>query len=70
MENSSSFIAKLLGAKSFHSVIQIHSEFAKTSYEGFVTQAKKMGELYSDLAKEFFKPILTFNANDARKSGL
>jgi len=77
MENSSSFVAKLLGAKSFDSVIQIHSEYAKTSYESFVVQAKKMGELYSDLAKEFFKPIetaitkvQTFNANDARKSRL
>ena len=77
MENSSSFVAKLLDAKSFDSVIQIHSEYAKTSYEGFVAQAKKMGELCSDLAKEFFKPIetaitkvQTFNANDARKSRL
>jgi hypothetical protein len=77
MENSSSFVAKLLGAKLFDSVIQIHSEYAKTSYESFVAQAKKMGELYSDLAKEFFKPIetaitkvQTFNANDARKSRL
>ena len=70
LENSSSFLAKLLDAKSFDSVIQIHSEYAKTSYESFVVQAKKMGELYSDLAKEFFKPIQTFNANDARKSGL
>jgi hypothetical protein len=68
MENSFSFVAKLIGAKSFDSAIQIHSEFAKTSYEYFVAQAKKMGELYSDLAKEFFKPIQTFN--DARKSGL
>ena len=77
LENSSSFVAKLLGAKSFDSVILIHSEYAKTSYEGFVAQAKKMGELYSDLAKESFKPIetaitkvQTFNANDARKSRL
>ena len=70
LENSCSFVAKLLGAKSFDSVIQIHSEYAKRSYEGFVAQANKMGELYSDLAKEFFKPIQTFNANDARKSGL
>jgi hypothetical protein len=68
LENSSSFLAKLLDAKSFD--IQIHSEYAKRSYESFVVQAKKMGKLYSDLAKEFFKPIQTFNANDARKSGL
>jgi hypothetical protein len=70
LENRFTFVAKLLGAKSFDSVIQIHSEYAKTSYEGFAAQAKKMGELYSDLAKEFFKPIQTFNANDARKSAL
>jgi hypothetical protein len=57
LENSSSFVAKLLGAKSFDSVIQIHSEYAKTSYEGFVAQAKKIGELYSDLAKVAFKPM-------------
>jgi hypothetical protein len=69
-ENRFTFVAKLLGAKSFDSVIQIHSEYAKTSYEGFAAQAKKMGELYSDLAKEFFKPIQTFSANDARKSAL
>jgi len=72
LENRSTFIAKLLGAKSFDSVIQIHSEYAKTSYEGFVAQAKKMRELYSDLAKAAFKPIetaiskvQTFSANDA-----
>ena len=27
------------------------------SYEGFLAQAKKMGELYSDLAKAAFKPM-------------
>ena len=72
LEKRSTFIAKLLGAKSFDNVIQIHSEYAKTSYEGFFAQAKKMRELYSDLAKAAFKPIetaitkvQTFSANDA-----
>ena len=47
---------KLLGAKSLDTVIQIQSEFAKTSYADFVAQATKMGELHSDLAKAAFKP--------------
>ena len=47
---------KLLGAKSFETVIQIQSEYAKTSYADFVAQATKMGELHSDLAKAAFKP--------------
>ena len=51
------FVEKLLGAKSFDTVIQIQSDYAKTSYEGFVAQTKKMGELYSDLAKAAFKPF-------------
>jgi hypothetical protein len=51
------FVEKLLGAKSFDTVIQIQSEYAKTSFEDFVAQSKKIGELYSDLAKVVFKPV-------------
>jgi hypothetical protein len=47
---------KLLGAKSFETVIQIQSEYAKTAYADFVAQATKMGELHSNLAKAAFKP--------------
>src|SRR5208282_4072899 len=47
-ENSSAFFEKLLGAKSFESGVQIQSEYVK-----------KTGELYSNLAKETFKPIET-----------
>jgi hypothetical protein len=50
------FGEKLLGAKSFDTVIQIQSEYAKTSYADFVTQATKIGELHSSLAKAAFKP--------------
>src|ERR1700730_7783167 len=51
------FVEKLLGAKSLDTVIQIQSEYAKTWHAGFVAQATKMGELYSNLAKACFKPI-------------
>jgi hypothetical protein len=47
---------KLLGAKSLDTVIQIQSEYAKTSYVAFVAQSTKMGELHSSLAKAAFKP--------------
>jgi hypothetical protein len=47
---------KLLGAKSFETVIQIQTEYAKTAYADFVAQATKMGELHSNLAKTAFKP--------------
>jgi hypothetical protein len=59
MENSSAFMEKLLGAKSYDTAIQIQSEYWKTSYASFVAQATKMGELYSSLAKDAFKPVET-----------
>jgi hypothetical protein len=63
------FVEKLLGAKSLDTVIQIQSEYAKTSYADFVAQVTKMGELYSNLAKACFKPIeLTMSNMQGTKS--
>jgi hypothetical protein len=59
MENNSTFMEKLLGAKSYDAAIQIQSEYWKTSYAGFVAQATKIGGLYSNLAQEAFKPVET-----------
>jgi hypothetical protein len=58
-ENNSAFMEKLLGAKSYDTAVQIQSEYWKTSYAAFVAQATKIGELYSSLAKEAFKPVET-----------
>src|ERR1700730_1814450 len=56
-------VEKLLGAKSLETVIQIQSEYAKTSYAAFVAQTAKMGELHSNLAKAAFKPAELAIAN-------
>jgi phasin family protein len=57
LESNSAYVEKLLGAKSLDNAIQIQSEYAKSAYEGFVAQATKIGELYTSLAKEAFKPV-------------
>ena len=67
-ESNSAFLEKLLGAKSLDSAIQIQSEYWKTSYADFVAQATKMGELYSTLAKEAFKPFETMFAKVQTKN--
>ncbi len=59
IEANSAFMEKLLGAKSYDTAIQIQSEFWKSSYASFVAQATKIGDLYSSLAKEAFKPVET-----------
>ncbi len=56
-ETNSAYVEKLLGAKSLDAAIQTQSEYAKSAYEGFVSQATKIGELYTNLAKEAFKPV-------------
>jgi hypothetical protein len=53
------FAEKILGVKKFDEALALQQEYAKSSYEDFVAQATKMGELYTDLAKEVFKPIET-----------
>jgi phasin family protein len=56
-EEGSAALEKLLGAKSLEKAIEIQSEYAKAAYEGFVAEATKISELYSDLAKETYKPF-------------
>ena len=35
----------------------MQSEYVKSAYEGFVARTTKLGELYTDLAKETYKPL-------------
>jgi hypothetical protein len=55
-EDGSAALEKLFGAKSLEKAIEVQSDYVKTTYEGFVAEATKLGELYTDLAKETYKP--------------
>jgi hypothetical protein len=57
VEAASSTFEKLVGAKSIDTAMQVQGEFAKNAYESFVAQSTKLGELYTGLAKEMFKPV-------------
>ncbi len=59
-EESSAAMEKLFGAKSLEKAIEIQSDYAKTAYEGFVTGATRIGELYADLTKEAYKPFESY----------
>jgi hypothetical protein len=56
-EEGSAYLEKLFGAKSLETAIELQSNYVKSAYEGFVAEATKMGELYTDLAKESYKPF-------------
>jgi hypothetical protein len=56
-EDTKSYVEKLSGVKSLDKVLEVQNEYAKTAYETFVAEAQKIGQLYSDLAKETYKPF-------------
>lgn len=50
-------LEKVLSAGSFEKAVEVQADYAKRSYEGFVAEATKLGELYADLAKEAYLPF-------------
>ncbi len=61
-EDTKLFVEKLSGVKSLDKAIEVQTEFAKTAYETFVTESQKIAALYSDLAKQSYKPFGGFIA--------
>ena len=59
-EDGSAALERLFGAKTLEKAIEVQSDYVKTAYEGFVAEATKLGELYTDLAKETYKPYEGF----------
>jgi hypothetical protein len=55
-EQSTATLEKLFGAKTLDKAIEVQSDYLKSTYEGFVAQSTKLGELYTNLAKDAFKP--------------
>jgi hypothetical protein len=56
-EEGTAALEKLIGVKTLDKAIEVQTDYFKTAYEGFVTKASKIGELYADLAKETYKPF-------------
>jgi phasin family protein len=56
-EDGAAATERLFGAKTLEKAIEVQSDYFKTAYEGFVSQTTRLGELYSDLAQEAYKPF-------------
>jgi hypothetical protein len=56
-EDTKSLVEKLSGVKSLETAIEAQSEYAKTAYATFVADSQKIAGLYSDLAKQAYKPV-------------
>ena len=56
-EASTATLEKLAGVKTFDTAREIQADYLKASFEGAVAQLTKMGELYTALAKDAYKPF-------------
>lgn len=56
-ETSTAAAEKVMGAKSIDKAFEVQADYAKTSYEAFIAQATKMNEMYTEMAKEAYKPF-------------
>jgi hypothetical protein len=56
-ESSAAAWEKLMNAKSLEKALEVQSQYLRSSYEDFVAEATKLGELYVDLAKQAYKPF-------------
>lgn len=65
-EQGTAALEKLLGAKTLDQAMEIQQSYVKSAYEGAVAQATKLGELYTELAKETYKPFETAFGKVAR----
>jgi len=61
-ESGTKTMENLLSAKSLDKVIEVQTESARAAYDNYVSEVTKLGELYSDLAREAFKPYQSFVA--------
>jgi phasin family protein len=55
-QDGTEFMTKLASLKTPSDVMALQGEYAKTAYEEFVAEAKKISGLYADLAKQAYKP--------------
>ena len=56
-EETTATFEKLLTAKSLEQAMEIQTSFAKRAYDEYMAQMTKIGTLYTDIAKDAYKPF-------------
>jgi phasin family protein len=57
VEAGGSFMEALLSANSLEDAIDIQAGYFKQAYEAFVAESSRLGELYTDLTRDAYKPF-------------
>ena len=56
-EDATRTFEKLAGVKSLEQAVEIQSQYAKTAFDRWVTEASKLSEMYANMAREAYRPV-------------
>jgi hypothetical protein len=56
-EESAAVWEKLMATKSLEKAVEVQSDYLKSSYEDLLTEATRLGKLYTDFAEQAYKPF-------------
>lgn len=56
-EAGATTLERVMTSGSLEKALEIQVDYARQAYEGFVSEATKLGSLYADLAKEAYGPF-------------
>ena len=56
-EDGTHTIEKLMSAKSLEHAVEIQTTFAKRAYDEYMHQLQKIGGMYTEFAKDAYKPV-------------
>ena len=59
VEDSVAATKAVMGAKTLQEAMELQAEFAKTTFDAYVSEGNKLGEMWAKTAQEVFGPINT-----------
>jgi len=66
-EDGAATVEKLLRAKSLDQTVEIQSDFAKRTFDGYIHELSKVGGIYAQLLKDSYEPIEQALQNSAQR---
>ncbi len=65
-EDSASAMEKLAASKSLDKAFEAQTDYVKSAYEGVVGEMTKIGEMYTEIARDAYKPYETIMSKNIK----
>lgn len=60
LETGAKAFEKLVAAPSLDKAVEVHSDYLRSAYEGYVNQATKVSEIVTAMARDAYKPYESY----------